>query len=282
MQAQQLSAARGWFWIVEGFRLFRRNPSLLGFLVFGYWFMLLLIDMVPFIGPVVASMCVPALSVSVMNGCRAIDQGEGTDLNLLMSGFRRHPRLLLLLGGLNFTCWMILLGLSAAMDGGAMMQSMLGGRMLDGDALGDTRIQFAVLATLLLMVPVLMAFWFAPLLVAWDNLRPGKALFFSFFACWRNGRAFFGYGLGIILVSGLLPGLLLGIAASISGSVLSVAAAALTLPIMLVFVPTLFASFYVGYRDIFLTPEEEPLPPAEAAPENEPPAAPPPGDSGHA
>ncbi len=35
MQAHRLPHRRGWFWIFEGFRLYRRNPSLLGFLVFG-------------------------------------------------------------------------------------------------------------------------------------------------------------------------------------------------------------------------------------------------------
>ena len=281
MQAQRLPAARGWYWIVDGFRLFRRNPPLLGFLVFGYWFLLLLIDMVPVIGPVAASLCVPALSVSVMNGCRAIDRGQRPDLNLLLSGFQRHPRMLGALGGLNFVCWMVVLGIGAAIDGGTLTQALTSGRVLDADTLGDSRVQFAVLTTLLLMVPVLMAFWFAPLLVAWDNCPPGKALFFSFIASWHNGRAFFGYGMGIMLLSGVLPGLLLGIAAAFSETLFSLAAAAFTVPLMLVFVPTLFASFYVSYRDVFEPPLAEVLPLSPVEPPVEPPAAPP-SDEGDA
>ncbi|MDD5295272.1 MAG: BPSS1780 family membrane protein [Rhodocyclaceae bacterium] len=263
MQAHRLPSRRGWFWIAEGFRLFRRNPSLLGFLVFGYWFLLLLLDLVPFIGPVAAGLCVPAMSVSVMNGCRAIENGQRVDPgSLLLSGFKTHPRVLAALGAINFSSWLLLLVVGSAIDGGTLMRAMMGSGVVDADMLGDARVQFAALATLLLMVPVLMAFWFSPLLVAWENCGAAKALFFSFIASWRNGGAFFTYGLGLMLVSALLPGLFLGLLASLSTTLFSFVAAALTLPLILVFMPTLFASFYVSYRDVFR--EEEPEPPLEA------------------
>ena len=72
MQARQLPAIRGWNWIVEGFRLFLTNPALLTFLVFGYWLALVFLNLFPLIGMVIAPLCVPALSVGVMNGCRAV------------------------------------------------------------------------------------------------------------------------------------------------------------------------------------------------------------------
>ena len=85
---------------------------------------------------------------------------------------------------------------------------------------------------MLLMAPVLMAWWFAPVLAAWHRLGVGKALFFSFIACWMNWRPFLVYGLGLLIVAGILPGVLLGI-------------------LLLVIAPTIFASFYASYRDIF-------------------------------
>lgn len=36
MQARTLPAQRGWAWIIEGFQLWKRNPALITFLVFGY------------------------------------------------------------------------------------------------------------------------------------------------------------------------------------------------------------------------------------------------------
>lgn len=280
MQAHRLPHRRGWFWIFEGFRLYRRNPSLLGFLVFGYWFLLLLLDLVPLIGPVLAALCVPAMSVSVMNGCRAIDKGQRLEpTGLLFSGFKNQPRILATLGAINFAAWLILMVVGGAIDDGALMRAMMGSSPVDVDLMSDSRVQFAALVSLLLMVPVLMAFWFAPLLVAWENCGAGQALFYSFIASWRNGGAFFGYGLGLMLVSALIPGLFLGLLASTgSKALVSTAAILLTLPLILVFVPTLFATFYVSFRDVFMADEEEPAPLATEEEAVKKPDEPPPGD----
>ena len=58
---------------------------------------------------------------------------------------------------------------------------------------------------LVLASPLLMAFWFAPLLTAWNGVGAGKSLFFSFVASWRNWRAFAMYGLTLAVVGAVLP-----------------------------------------------------------------------------
>lgn len=260
MQAHRLSAKNGWLWITGGFQIFRRNPSLLGFTVFGYWFFLLILDLLPGIGSFLAALCVPAMSVSVMNTCRAIEEGQRPVLaDLLFSGFKRNPRTLLILGAINFLAWHGTLFLTQAIDGGTLMQALRTGEFPEADLLDSTEVQFAMLTTLLLMVPVLMAFWFSPMLVAWENCGAAQAMFFSFIAAWRNGGAFFAYGLGIMWVSGVLPGLFLGLLAAISTRLLGFFAAAMTIPMVLVFVPTLFASFYVSYHQVFaeITDDDE-------------------------
>ena len=72
MQARTLPTARGWAWIVDGFALWRRNPALITFLVFGMSLSLLLVAAVPFIGRVAMSLVAPALSLGVFNGCKAV------------------------------------------------------------------------------------------------------------------------------------------------------------------------------------------------------------------
>ena len=102
------------------------------------------------------------------------------------------------------------------------------------------------------MLPVFMAWWFAPVLVAWHQQPVGKALFFSFMACAINWRPFLVYSLALIVVAGILPGLALGVLgvllpmslAPLLGTATLFAAAG-------VLAPTIFASFYVAYRDIF-------------------------------
>jgi uncharacterized membrane protein len=67
----------------------------------------------------------------------------------------------------------------------------------------------ALQMALLLLCPLIMAYWYAPVLVGWHALSPGKALFFSFVACARNWRAFLVYSLALLVAAMLLP-LLLG------------------------------------------------------------------------
>ena len=50
---------------------------------------------------------------------------------------------------------------------------------------------------------------------------------------------------------GILMDIVLGIVGAASAPMLRMVAVAMSLPLLFVFVPTLFASFYVSYRDVF-------------------------------
>lgn len=256
MQARKLPAIRGWNWIVEGFHLFRTNPALLTFLVFGYWLTLVFLNLVPILGVVLAPLCVPALSVGVMNGCRALEREEQNGFSLLFSGFRKNRNVLLVLGAIYLIGSLAVFAGSALVDGGALLGIMMAGQQPPEDLLQNDELMLALQVTLILMVPLLMAFWFAPLLAAWEDMPAVKALFFSFIACARNWRSFVVYGLGVAFISAILPGIVLGIVGAASAPLLRMVAVAMSLPLLFVFVPTLFASFYVSYRDVFVSGEQ--------------------------
>jgi len=250
MQARRLPAIRGWRWIVEGFRLFRANPAPLTFLVFGYWLVLLTLDMAPLIGMALAPLCVPVLSVGVMNGCRALERGSPSGLGLLFSGFRQNRATLLILGAINLVCSLLIIASSAPFDDGAFLNAIMTGQAPPEDM--TDQLMASMQIPLLLMVPVTLAFWFAPMLAAWDDFPAGKALFFSFAACLRNWRAFLVYGFGVACFAIILPGFVLELAQAVSLPVLNTTKAVLLLPLLFIFAPTLFASFYISYRDIFI------------------------------
>jgi hypothetical protein len=178
---------------------------------------------------------------------------------VLFSGFQRNLRQLVLLGALYLSGSVAVLAASASVDGGALFEIMVAGKLQPQTALEDENVLLALQAALALMVPLMMAFWFAPLLTAWEDLSALKSIFFSFVACWRNWRAFLVYGLGVAFISVILPGIVLGLVAGFSASLLKTLAVAVTLPILFVFLPTLFASFYVSYRDVFVNSEQEAL-----------------------
>jgi hypothetical protein len=98
----------------------------------------------------------------------------------------------------------------------------------------------------------MMMFWFAPVLTAWHSASPAKALFYSFFACLLNWRAFLAYGALTALVMVLVPLAALSLPLLLLGAERT-QMAPLVLPILLLLLPTLFASFYASYRDIFAT-----------------------------
>jgi hypothetical protein len=97
---------------------------------------------------------------------------------------------------------------------------------------------------------VMLAFWFAPPLVAWHSAGPLKALFFSFFACLMNWRALLAYGALVALATVAAPLVLLNALLLASGEGAKLAAPLLS-ALLVVVLPILFASFYASYRDVF-------------------------------
>jgi hypothetical protein len=109
----------------------------------------------------------------------------------------------------------------------------------------------------MLFAPLMMAYWYAPVLAAWHGLSPAKSLFFSFVACLRNWRAFLVYTLAVFIAGLLLPGLVLNVLSSFFSGQSNPALVLLTLMVIFVGMPVLYASFYVSYRDVFLTIDED-------------------------
>jgi len=102
----------------------------------------------------------------------------------------------------------------------------------------------------------MMLFWFAPVLCAWHAMGAAQALFYSFFASLLNWRAFLGYGLAATLVTVVIPFLALSALLLASGGKLRFGVMALVFPLLIILLPTLFASFYASYRDVFSAEEE--------------------------
>ena len=246
MQAHQLPSARGWAWLRDGLQLWRKSPALITFAAFGYLLVLVLVSLFPFIGQLAASLIMPALSVGVLNACRAADAGRKVGPEVLFSGFRNNLPALIAIGGLYLAGTLVVLMLVSLVDDGTLMEAMRGGQ-IDESAATDGSLGFALVVALLLSTPLMMAYWFAPMLAAWWQVPAPKAMFFSFYACLRNWRAFLAYSVGLLLFGGLLPGLLIGVLGMVSPSLATLA----SLPVPLVLIPVLFASFYTNARDVF-------------------------------
>jgi hypothetical protein len=249
-----LPAGYGWSWVLTGFALFRRNPAMWAFLVFSYIMLMQLLGMVPVLGWFAATVLIPAFSASFMIVSRELDEGRKIGFVLLFSGFRSNTKALLMQGGLYMASALAILGLSSLVDGGELLQLMMLGDRPRATAFDDGSLAGAAALAGILYLPVLAAFWFAPALSSWRNLPAFQALFYSLFAVVRNWRAFLAYGVAVLLL-GLICSFALFLLAlllrGLLGDKSQDALLLVVLPVMLIYVPTLFASFYASFRDIF-------------------------------
>jgi hypothetical protein len=246
MQALQRPAGAGWRWIVEGYATFRRNPGLMIALAAGYWMILFFSGIVPLVGSVVGSVVAPALSVGVMNACRELEAGRRPAFDILFSAFKRNPRTLFALGALYLVTTLSILAIVSLIDGGALFRMMTVGKVNHAELI-EAGSDVAAQVGVLLMAPVVMAWWYAPMLASWHGVPAAKALFFSFVACWRNWRAFLVYGIGATVL--ILPPLFVILLMAPGGPGVAVL---LFVPALFFLAPVFFASFYVSYRDVFV------------------------------
>lgn len=247
MQARQFPAQRGLTWLHEGFLLWRRNPALLTFASFGYILIVVVASAIPVIGQPVAYLLMPVFSLGVLNTCRAIEAGRKGGPDLLFSGFKSNLGALVTIGGIYLLGTLLVMLLTTLVDGGTLMKFMTAAEGFDPETADISGLGFALMVAIALSTPVMMAYWFAPVLAGWWNISAPKAMFFSFYACVRNWRPLVAYALAIALFGVFLPGMLIG---TLSAAI-PLLGTLLTLMFPLIVFPVLFASFYVNARDVF-------------------------------
>ncbi len=230
---RQVSAANGWQWIVQGFGLFRQSPVIWIALFMIYLLIGMLMSQVKLIGPILLNLLAPVFVAGFMLGCRTLDRDGELEINHLFAGFRHNTAQLISVGGMYLAGIIIIVGIMFAGADNTVVQSMMSGQKLDpqqAERLGSTFL-LPALAGLFLLLPLIMAYWFAPVLVVFHGLSAPSAMKLSLQACLRN----------------LLPFL---VYSAVSMVLLLVAAIPLGLG-LLVMIPTMTASLYVSYRDIF-------------------------------
>lgn len=242
-------ARHGWFWLVRGFLLFRMNPAMWTLLVFTYWILIALLNQIPVAGPLIATLLLPVFSVSFMEMCRELDRHRPIRPVLLLSGFRRQLPTLITLGGMYLLSIMLVLAISALADGGVLANWVIYGDAPSAAAIRDGSLSRALFVAAIAGTPVVMAFWFAPVLSAWEGMNAPKALFFSFFAGWRNWRAFLVYGAVLSLLGIALSAAIITAAVLLRGQPQFLRFGMIVA--VLVIMPTLFGSFFAAYCDVF-------------------------------
>lgn len=235
MEARSVEAAKGWRWITGGFALFRQSPVIWVVLFLVYLLIGMAVSMVPLVGSIAFNLVAPVFMAGFMIGCRAIDMGEELEINHLFAGFRQNTAQLITVGGIYLAGIILVAGVIMLTGGGETMLAMSRSPGMGADQAmmqppGEGFL-LALLLGLAILLPLVMAYWFAPALVVFHDMPAVAAMKLSLAACLRNILPFLLYGVicAALLLLAMIP---FGLG-------------------LLVMVPTITASLYVSYKDVF-------------------------------
>lgn len=218
-------------WLRRGWITFMANPGVwiaMTIILFVIYFGL---SIVPLIGQLAANLLAPLLGAGMLAACRKAENGQTLEIPDLFAGFKTNSGELVVLGLLYMAGMFTIFAFVALLGSSSVAGGMLLGRPAGfGIAFGGMLL--AILLSALLSVPLIMAMWFAPALVLFNNVKPVAALKASFSACQKNLLPFLIYGV-FTLVLCFFAALPLGLG-------------------FLVLVPVLAGSLHASYRDIFV------------------------------
>lgn len=226
---RQVPAINAWGWTVQGFYLFKENPAMWIILFLIYLAVVVPVSLIPVIGSFLSALLAPVFAAGLMWGCQAVSQKQDLEINHLFLGFKKNTAQLVSVGGFYMLSLLIIAVFVVMSLDKTTIDLLVKGQTLSPEQANS--VVLPVLIAMLFLVPVLMAYWFAPVLVGLHNLTAVQAMKLSFAASLRNILPFLLYGsiFMVLLIVALIP----------YGAGL------------LVVMPVMMTSLYVSYADIF-------------------------------
>ncbi len=257
MTMQRLPASAGIDWIRQGFALFRKQPAELSMLFLLYMLLMYSLVLIPLLGQLLPLLLMPAFTQAFMQASADIEAGRKVRPRLLLTAFR-SPALgtLLRLGSLYMLAAIGAVAASALIDGGVFWKLMTGQIKPDAEGVATDSLPLAMLFSALVYLPFAMGFWHATPLIAWQRMGLFKAVFYSFFAVRRCGRAFMAYALGWIVIGIAAPAFISALLGLLLGKTL--VTVMLLMPLSVILTLIMYCSFYPTYIAVFDRPEASP------------------------
>jgi uncharacterized membrane protein len=235
LSIKQVPIGNAWAWIVSGFYLFKANPLMWIILFVIYLAIIVPISLIPVVGSILSTLLAPVFAAGLMWGCKAVAEQQDLEINHLFAGFKQNTAQLIAVGG-AYMVGLLLIAVMVvlALDKETIDVLMLGKTVSPEQA---STMLLPMLVAMLFLLPLLMAYWFAPVLVGLNHLSAKQAMLLSFIACLRNILPFLLYGLIFMLL-------------------LMLAIIPFGLGLLLV-VPMMMTSLYTSYVDVFsIAPSE--------------------------
>jgi len=251
MQLKQAAARDGYLWIRQGLWLFKKNPLAFFMLIFLYIFIAQFLILIPVFGVFIVLLLTPALTVGFMTACQMVIRGERVSPAVYLVGLRNvAPSIrknLLVLGTIYaFLVLIISLIASAFIDFQQLIPMLT--EQKEPSIREVKELYFSMGIGVFLYIPIAMLMWFAPILVAWEQMSVGQALFSSWIACWTNKAAFSYYltiwGIFVVAIPFFIEAILdsFGVRAAIPFLIPPYSMAALTV---------MYCSFFATWKACF-------------------------------
>lgn len=226
---KQVSAGNAWAWIVSGFHLFKANPAMWIILLVIYLAIMIPLSLLPVIGSVVTTLLAPVFAAGMMWGCQALMRNQDLEINHLFEGFKKNTAQLIAVGGIYMMSLLVVAVFVVLALDKETIELLVQGKDLSPEQASE--MMLPILVALLFVMPIMMAYWYAPVLAGLHNLSAVDAMKISFMACLKNMLPFLLYGLifMVLLIVAIIP---FGLG-------------------LLVAVPVMMTSLYTSYADIF-------------------------------
>jgi len=246
-------ASRGLKWFAQAYRMFWAAPLPWLLLLFGYYFILALAELVPWagVGTVIGAILKPVFAVGFLAAAWSQERGGKPSPRHLFHGFRSNLWALIPLGMVFLFGMALALVATVWVDDGKLV-GMLSGTSPPTEQWSSLgRVHMAMIVGPLCALPTLLALWFAPALVVFNDAGAFTALATSLRAALANWRPAIVFGVTAFFYGAVVPTFAL-IAARLFGvTAATFIAAVVVLPYMLAFLATFQIADYVAYRDVF-------------------------------
>ncbi len=252
---RQVKANRGATWLIQGFKLFSKSLGA-WFGIATFMFILLLLPGIKIIG----ALLMPVGIGGLMLGCRQVSGKNLLKFEHLFAGLKSDGKELLVLSFIYALAsiavviatryLMLLVGIDVATalpeNADQMTSEQFIEWMNSKDISELSPFLINSLVTLILMIPLFMAYWFAPALIVLKKMSAIHSMKLSFIVCRMNLMAFLIYG---IVAFGYLMLFLLLI--SLAAIIIPPLAGIAILVGILAIIAISIASIYTAYVDIF-------------------------------
>ena len=258
------SGRRGAIWLKDAATMLShaRVPWLM--LLFGYYLIQLLVSVIPLAGPLAMMVLRPVFTVGFLAAAWTQERGGRPEIRHLFRGFGANLWALIPIGIVLIVGTTLAVLSTALVDGGALLEAITSNTRPDESLVANSRVESAMLMAILVALPTLLAIWFAPALVVFQDCGPAQAMKVSLRAALANWRPVAVYGLLLFFFGAVLPGMAIAIISLVAPPTIGPYVIALTVvPYVFLFVATQTISDYVAYRDIFHAGEASD--PAESA-----------------